>query len=417
MTATVSLEPFASATLTPGHYWIEIASERPMGKAALAEALASMGLSRVRFEHKDPAAVPSGWRVGLRGPEPLGSTSAVPTTSAMTPTRITQALAAPLAPTITQAQAKVVAQVATAAAAPVQKTPIATAAMNPDAAALLGLGAKTAPAPAPRPAASFAVPAKPSGPSYAVPGSGQAPAPASAAYDPPVYQAYQSPEPEPAPSYSMAWDEQELAGAPATSPMERAGRTAESVAAVAPPLRPSKGIAVGPGCTLLNPGSQSPMYLCPASSGRSSFGATAAPGTRVVRFVAHAARPVSLTSTDALRFQAIHKLAFDPSAPLQDEPRGPRLRTQSFGLNTGVVYDLRFLSRDKTARSKEGVVALLDAMGFAPAEVMLLARNLRVPGRPATSLSEWLGVGTWRAPASIVTSDDPFYFAEARPSP
>lgn len=423
MTATVSLPPYASTVLAPGHYWVEIATERPLAKSTLSEALAAMGFQRVRFEHKDPAYVPSshahgfaGATFGLRGPEPLGSTTSIPI---RTTSQIVAATA--VQPSITEAQAKAVAQVAAAVLAPAVSSPISSAKMSPEAAALLQKPPTTT---SPEAAALISKPAVPTS-SFAV-----APAPSTSPYDvarpaapPPSAYAVQQPPP-PSPSYAAApasdyvpprnLPMEEEAGMPAPLPAADGNWRPESVAAVAPSFTP-KGISVGPGCTLLNPGSRTPMYLCPPEK-RGVFGA-ASPTTRVCRFTAYLPRPLTIESAADLRFQAVHRLAFDPSASLTDEPRGPRLRMQPFPLVTGKVYDLRFLSRDKTARSKEAVKSLLDKMGFAPAEVMLLARNLRVPGRPATSLSEWLGVGTWRAPASIVTSDDPFYFAEVRPAP
>ena len=110
-----------------------------------------------------------------------------------------------------------------------------------------------------------------------------------------------------------------------------------------------------------------------------------------------------------MRWTILHEIAFDPWGPMS-------FRLTPHELVHGQLYDLRFLSRDKTAKSKKDVLQLLTIMGFRPATIFLSKRNMRIPGRPLTTLSEWFGVGLWTGPDSVVVSSDPFYFAEVKPT-
>jgi hypothetical protein len=125
------------------------------------------------------------------------------------------------------------------------------------------------------------------------------------------------------------------------------------------------------------------------------------------RVTAKLSQPIAARNLPGLWWRSIHKLALDPteSVPFHVTPQR---------LLRGKTFDMRLLSRDKTAAQRGDVVALLQHMGFDPVDALLVRRNLRVPGRPGTSLSEWLAVGTWIRPDSYSTADDPLLFLDAK---
>jgi hypothetical protein len=126
------------------------------------------------------------------------------------------------------------------------------------------------------------------------------------------------------------------------------------------------------------------------------------------RVIAYLQHPVTAVNQPGKWWKAIHLLAFDPFGPAPSH-------VQPFPIARGQTYDFRIFSRDKKARSRKDVQALLELMGFAGASVVLMGRDRRVPDRPQTSLSEWIGCGTWTMPGTFVNADDPFLFAELRP--
>lgn len=127
------------------------------------------------------------------------------------------------------------------------------------------------------------------------------------------------------------------------------------------------------------------------------------------RFIGQLGSAIDIKSLPGLEWTIVHSIGFDPWGPMN-------FRLAPHALTKGQLYDLRFLSRDKTAKSKADVLALLTGMGFKPATIFLSKRNMRIPGRPLTTLSEWFGVGVWSGPDSVIVSSDPFYFAEVRPT-
>jgi hypothetical protein len=195
------------------------------------------------------------------------------------------------------------------------------------------------------------------------------------------------------------------------------GRTAANKPGSAIQEAPSARAPV-PGAVIINPGSPVAWWLLPpgtpsgaVSVGRARMivGGTGEPLQTDFHFVGQLGQAIDVTSVPGLRWSAIHSLGFDPWGSMS-------FRLTPHELKHGQLYDLRFLSRDKTARSKKDVLALLVSMGFSPATIFLSKRNMRVPGRPLTTLSEWFGVGVWTGPDSVIVSSDPFYFAEVRPT-
>jgi hypothetical protein len=138
-------------------------------------------------------------------------------------------------------------------------------------------------------------------------------------------------------------------------------------------------------------------------------GGEVSPSGSSFRFLGQLAHAIDIKALPGLRWTIVHAVGFDPWGPMS-------FRLTPHPLEHGQLYDLRFLSRDKTAKTKKDVLALLTDMGFRPATIFLSKRNMRIPGRPLTTLSEWFGVGIWTGPDSVIVSSDPFYFAEVRPT-
>lgn len=133
-------------------------------------------------------------------------------------------------------------------------------------------------------------------------------------------------------------------------------------------------------------------------------------GERLFRFLGRLDKPVILSDVAGLSWTWIQKMTLDAFAPLG-------FRARPFALETGKVYEVRFLSRDKRAKARGDVSTLLEAVGLVSSHLFLVARNLRVPRRPNVSVSEWLAIGTWEKPASVTTVEEPFFFSDVQEVP
>ncbi len=92
-----------------------------------------------------------------------------------------------------------------------------------------------------------------------------------------------------------------------------------------------------------------------------------------------------------------------------------RIHVEPHRLEPGRFYEFRFLSRDKSAPTRQDVRRRLGEMGFAPMKLSLLKRHIRLPNRPS-SLSMWYGMGQWVRPSTLVTVEDPFFFEQVQES-
>jgi hypothetical protein len=126
-------------------------------------------------------------------------------------------------------------------------------------------------------------------------------------------------------------------------------------------------------------------------------------GTRL-RFIGRLHHPIRLINPPGMRWLMVKRLGihYDEDIHIHVEPHR---------LDPGRFYEFRFLSRDKSAPTREIVKQRLGAMGFAPMKLSLLKRNIRLPNRPS-SLSMWYGMGQWLHPSTVVTVEDPFYFEQ-----
>lgn len=452
-------EPSQTATLEPGHYWIEMTFDRPTSPDVLLRALRTIGFDSVGIEMEDPALSGGKSRVGaVSAVSTLSSASARPVAARTATASPIQAASA--SPTRPRASAPVASPIQAAmgtpttgsdlrAPDPTPAAPVPRAVAVPQPRAGTGTGPGAAQAPAVdrsgdkwKPTygqgtgagdgapASPTPPTGPLPPTPPVPGGyddahpSASPNDAGASEDPYGYAAGGPEEAAPPgyyqPSGGGGGGGGSMADEDAAAPTGVSSRTSSSVANAGPSsLQAASRTPPTPGAVLLNPQGGAPMWLVPAGTNLSQISVGgrlivggAAPGpdaSTSFRFVAHLGHAIDIRSLPGLRWTIIHELGFDPWGPMS-------FRLTPHTLEQGQLYDLRFLSRDKTAKQKADVLALLTSMGFRPATLFLSKRNMRIPGRPLTTLSEWFGVGRWDGPDSVVVSSDPFYFAEARPT-
>lgn len=403
--------------LEPGFYWGEITFDRPAEGETVLAALRSVGFSEAYLEHRDPppgygvAARAAGIGVGGMFAESVKaanlSSNAIKASSAPSYTASVKAEAAP-APALKQ-QASVTTQPSVRAPDPIAQQAAASTQVSIKADATTATSNKgpTAPArgiiddtpkaPAPKQAAPAPAPYDPY--QFGTDDENQGGyGPAPQGYDAPAVQDFDGGGG--GPSYGdeggSAYDGGGYAPRAASRPMAPTVPSPGGgivASASASPAVPAGCVPVGPG-----------MFLCPPGSGIKVAGARS---VWRVPFVARLDRPISLKDAPYARWTKAVRLPFDPFAPMS-------FMVYPWTLDEGVVYGMRILSRDRSVRSKNDVARILTSMGFDPVALLLAHRNMRVPRRGA-SCSEWIAFGRWTGPATIVTTDDPFYFAEARP--
>lgn len=443
------------ATLPPGFYWIEMAFDRPASVEVLLRALRSIGFDSVGVEMDDPPPAQIGslaTAAAMAARPPLvtarasassatqAALAAAPRASAVstTPSFVAPSRAAAMPPLPIPAGQGVDLRVPDAppparapAAAPTQRASTARdfSAAYPPPRYKEGGGGGGGRAPA----APAAPSTSPGGAYEPPPGAGPSAGPADAlGPDPYGEQPYEGPgsyadEEQPGGGggggggggfYEPgAPGDEEQAPAPRAS-TARAPLTTRTASITSPVALSRTTAPPVQGAVRINPSGASPMWLCPLGSKCEDVTIS---GRRLIvggepesegvsfRFVAQLGHAIDIKSLPGLRWTIVHALEFDPWGPMS-------FRLTPHTLTNGQLYDLRFLSRDKTAKSKRDVLALLTTMGFRPATIFLSKRNMRIPGRPLTTLSEWFGVGRWVGPDSVIVSSDPFYFAEVRPT-
>lgn len=400
--------------LQPGFYWAEITFDRPTDGDTVLAALRQVGFSEAYLEHRDP---PPGYGVparaagiGLRAGGMLADSikASALSSNAVKRTAATSyaAQAAPATPpSPLKAEASVSTQVSVKPADPLARQASASTQVS-----------VTQPPP-PSPKAGAPAPVRdvvdrtPRAPREQAP---PPPAPSTGEpYDPyrfgtdeqdGTYSSAATIDEAPPAEYEAEAADDAAYDAPSygeprprmSSPTTRSVQPREDIVASAPGLPP-----VPPGCVSVGPS----MFLCAPSTGAAKV--AGARSTWRFPFIARLDRPVTLKNSEFARWTKAVALPFDPFAPMN-------FIVEPWTLDEGVVYGLRFLSRDRSVRSKNDVARILHSMGFDPVALFLAHRNMRVPRRNA-SCTEWIGFGRWTGPATVVTTDDPFYFAEARP--
>ncbi len=160
-------------------------------------------------------------------------------------------------------------------------------------------------------------------------------------------------------------------------------------------------------CSVVSTDPQTPMFLCIPSHATIAGSRIGAAPPFVYRFIAHVPFPLLLKNGAGSWWRRI--------APIQVDAYGPApLQVIPFGLDSGKTYDVRFFSRDKKGSSRGDIGTLLEGFGFAPDILVLRRRNVRLPRRSNLSLSEWVASGVWKGPATLLTREEPFLFADVK---
>lgn len=142
-------------------------------------------------------------------------------------------------------------------------------------------------------------------------------------------------------------------------------------------------------------------------------GSSASSQAGVIRFAAIVTQPTSVNDLECLRWRLMRKLRVSPYSGLV-------LVSQPFKTLNKSFYDLKFLSLDRPTTTREGhptrehVVAGLQKLGFQPCALMVVKRNVRLPGRPNMSLTEWIAFAQWTKPADVIADDRPFHFEDIK---
>ena len=75
----------------------------------------------------------------------------------------------------------------------------------------------------------------------------------------------------------------------------------------------------------------------------------------------------------------------------------------------GVRYEMRFFTRMRTATKAAAVLDLLAGMGWDAVALVALKRDMRLPGRPGASMTQWYAEATWARASSCLTERDPIF--------
>jgi hypothetical protein len=129
-----------------------------------------------------------------------------------------------------------------------------------------------------------------------------------------------------------------------------------------------------------------------------------------IRFLGKLARAVSPTDTEILVWTEREPVTIDAfgAAPvLEDSTLTP------FVLQPDGIYELRFVARVRAHPNADAVADALEDMGFEVNELIALAR-VDDPKAGNVQVQVWYGRGIWRSTLSVVTPEDPFFFAEAK---
>jgi hypothetical protein len=127
-----------------------------------------------------------------------------------------------------------------------------------------------------------------------------------------------------------------------------------------------------------------------------------------LRFVGRLAHPILVQDTPLVRWNHVAPLPFDPLKDLSEM----RLKVYPFRLLQGHDYAIHIMSRDKAHKNRDAVLSTLASEGFEMSIFSETRRNTRVPKKPNTSVSFWVGVGQWTKAHAMVTSEDPFFFED-----
>ena len=124
------------------------------------------------------------------------------------------------------------------------------------------------------------------------------------------------------------------------------------------------------------------------------------------RFLANVTKRLGLHQHGAMRWLFAHALDTDVTHEVKSASQ-----LEAFNLERGTLYEALFLSRERSQPTRQIVEEHLNDMGFIIESMSCMQRDMRFDDRPGVSLALWFGLLEWDAPPSVVTEDDPFYFA------
>lgn len=448
--------------LHPGEYFIELEFDRPVDPAVLHRALTGMGFGVVVFDQSIPSveigsfaatrttSATSAFKAAIAPViAPIQSRYAAPAVAPIVAVVAPKPVVAPVA--VVAAPKPVMAPIVAVVATPKPVVPTAsptspvvrladggspTALKSSTVSAALSTFAKpatsfaspvaTKPAPAPTPtvasptapvatpsatpsAASYDTPREPSGTGPEFPGDVPPAPPAAPSTEPkadfvapaPVYDqveepaqeessyAYSSPSPSPSlsptpPSYETQ------ASAPSPSPLA----PSPSRAASEPERDPKK---------LTELWTRWKEWGSPFASGPNVAGIGGGDDDLLrFRVLARLDRPIALEDRAGMRWLFVKALSIPFLSDLVFQAHPHTLRQ-------GSLYELRFLSRAKSNRTRDSVKQELTDMGWRPVKLSAIKRNMTLPRRPA-SLTLWYGMAVWNHADSVIVNDDPFFF-------
>ncbi len=120
------------------------------------------------------------------------------------------------------------------------------------------------------------------------------------------------------------------------------------------------------------------------------------------RVLARLDRPIALDDRPGMRWLFVKALSIPFLSDLV-------FQAHPHALKQGALYEIRFLSRAKSNRTRDSVKQELTNMGWKPIKLSAIKRNMTLPRRPA-SLTLWYGMAVWNHADSVIVNDDPFFF-------
>ena len=121
------------------------------------------------------------------------------------------------------------------------------------------------------------------------------------------------------------------------------------------------------------------------------------------RFVGETERAIAIADTPAIQWTRTHRIGVDVFGELE-------YRLKPIEVKSGATYEMLFITRTKSHRTREDVRKALEEMSFRVDVLSLLKRDMRVPGYPGASAGLWFGIATWKGADGYVNGDDAFVF-------
>lgn len=125
------------------------------------------------------------------------------------------------------------------------------------------------------------------------------------------------------------------------------------------------------------------------------------------RFISELKNPIQIQNTNHINWIYQHQLSLNPFEDLEE-------RFNPYELKSKKIYDIKFLARMRSQPTRIAICETLALMGFKPIKILALKRNMRIPGRPNTSITRWFALAQWDGPASYISSEDPLYFENVK---